>query len=94
VDNLFSEVQQRLYIDPLHANQWTNRSFMACSNVGIYYESNMPAVVPDMFLSFDVTKPKTWEKKKNKCYFLWLMKKPPELVIEMVSNKIGGNKLQ
>ncbi|MCS6820993.1 MAG: Uma2 family endonuclease [Microscillaceae bacterium] len=91
VDNLFSEKQQRLYIDPLHANLWTERDFLACSNVGIYYDYNTMPVVPDMFLSFDVCMPEEWGKdKKNKCYFLWRMKKPPELVIEIVSNKTGG----
>jgi Uma2 family endonuclease len=90
VDNLFSEAQQRLYIDPLHANKWTDRPFMACSNVGIYYAPKEFPVVPDMFLSFDVSKPKEWHEKKNKCYFLWRMKKSPELVLEIVSNKEGN----
>jgi Uma2 family endonuclease len=90
VDNLFSEKQQRLAIDPLTANQWTNRDFMACSNVGIYYEKNTPAVVPDMFLSMDVKTPESWYEKKNRCYFTWVMKKSPELVVEIVSNKVGN----
>ncbi|TAE14906.1 MAG: Uma2 family endonuclease [Bacteroidetes bacterium] len=90
VDNLFSETQQRVYIDPLYASQWTDRDFMACSNVAIYYKPKASPVVPDMFLSFDVTKPKEWHDKKNKCYFLWRMKKAPELVIEIVSNKEGN----
>jgi Uma2 family endonuclease/ribosomal protein L14E/L6E/L27E len=90
VDNLFSETQQRIYIDPLYASQWTDRDFMACSNVAIYYKPKVAPIVPDMFLSFDVTKPKEWHDKKNKCYFLWRMKKAPELVIEIVSNKEGN----
>jgi Uma2 family endonuclease len=90
VDNLFSEVQQRLYIDPLYVSHWTDRDFMACSNVAIYYKPRQAPVVPDMFLSFDVTKPKEWHDKKNKCYFMWRMKKAPELVIEIVSNKEGN----
>jgi Uma2 family endonuclease len=90
VDNLFSETQQRLYIDPLRSNEWTDRDFMACSNVAIYYKSNVAPVVPDMFLSLDVRKPDSWFEKKNRCYFLWLMKKPPELVVEIVSNKEGN----
>jgi hypothetical protein len=90
VDNIFSEKEQRLLIDPLHANQWSKRDFLASSNVGIYYEPKSPAIVPDMFLSFDVKAPEEWFKKKNRCYFVWRMKKVPELVVEVVSNKIGG----
>ena len=90
VDNLFSELQQRMLIEPLRMQEWTTRDFMACSNVAIYYKSKQPPVVPDMFLSFDVRKPDSWFKKKDKCYYMWLMKKPPELVLEIVSNKIGG----
>ena len=90
VDNLFSELQQRMLIEALRMQEWTTRDFMACSNVAIYYQSKQPPVVPDMFLSFDVRKPDSWFKKKDKCYYMWLMKKPPELVLEIVSNKIGG----
>lgn len=90
VDNLFSETQQRLYIDPLRINEWSDRNFMACSNVAIYYKAKCSPIVPDMFLSFDVRKPDSWFEKKNRCYFLWIMKKPPELVVEIVSNKDGN----
>jgi hypothetical protein len=90
VDNIFSEIQQRLFIDPLHNNQWTERDFWASANVGIYYAVDKPPIVPDMFLSFDVKKPKDWFEKKNKCYFTWLVGKVPELVAEIVSNKIGN----
>lgn len=90
VDNLFSEMQQRLFIDPLHNNQWTERDFWASANVGIYYAIDKPCVVPDMFLSFDVKKPTDWLEKKNKCYFTWLAGKAPELVVEIISNKIGN----
>jgi Uma2 family endonuclease len=89
VDNIFSEIQQRLLIDPLYNNVWTTRKFWASANVGIYYEPNKPPIVPDMFLSFDVTKPKTWFDKKDKCYFTWLVGKNPELVVEVISNKKG-----
>lgn len=90
VDNLFSEIEQRLLIDPLHTNTWTSRNFWASANVGIYYDINKPPVVPDMFLSFDLKKPENWFDKKDKCYFTWLTGKPPELVVEVISNKIGN----
>lgn len=89
VDNIFSEIQQRLLIDPLFANKWTERDFWASANVGIYYAINEPPVVPDMFLSLDLRKPKDWFKKENKCYYTWKAGKAPELVVEVISNKVG-----
>ncbi|MEO1652401.1 MAG: Uma2 family endonuclease [Bacteroidota bacterium] len=90
VDNIFSEREQRLLINPLYANLWTDRDFMAFSNVGIYYEPKLPPVVPDMFISFDIKAPENWREKKNRAYFAWLYGKGPELVLEVVSNKEGG----
>jgi hypothetical protein len=43
-----------------------------------------------MFLSFDVVAPTEWFEKKNRCYFVWLFEKAPEIVVEVVSNKVGG----
>jgi len=94
VDNLFSEKQQRLLIDPLRANEWTDKRFMACANVAIYHPSRQYPVVPDMFISFDAKVPTTWFDKKDKCYFTWLMGKSPDLVVEIVSNKIGGERTE
>ena len=93
VDNLFSEKQQRLTIEVLQSSSidWTTRDFMACANVGVYHDKNIRIpVVPDMFLAMDVKHPKSWRKKKNKCYFAWEMGKLPDLVLEIVSNKVGG----
>ncbi|GAB4401900.1 MAG: Uma2 family endonuclease [Microscillaceae bacterium] len=57
--------------------------------MGIYYQKGK-YIVPDMFLSLDVKHPKEWRDKKDKCYIAWEMGKMPELVLEIVSNKIGG----
>lgn len=92
VDNIFSEKQQRLSIDTLQTDKinWTNRSFLTASNVGIYYDPNiLKPIVPDMFLSFDVKQNVNWFKKKHKAYFTWVMGKSPDLVLEIVSNKVG-----
>lgn len=90
VENIFSEVQQRFLINTLFGSVWTDRDFWASSNVGIYYAVDKPCVVPDMFLSFDVKKPDDLTIKKNKCYFTWVVGKVPELVVEIISNKIGN----
>jgi len=90
MDNLLSEKIQRLLVDSLQSSafDWTERDFMACANVAIYYAKG-ECIVPDMFLSLDVRHPKSWREKKNKYYLLWHMKKLPELALEVVSNKVG-----
>lgn len=90
VDNIFSEKQQRLLTESLNSNWNPGKTFIACSNVGIFYAIHQPPIVPDMFLSMDVkVKEDMWEKK-NRSYFLWEFGKPPEMVVEVVSNKKGG----
>jgi len=58
-------------------------------NVGLFSSVEEPAVVPDMTLSLDVTIPADQSEKKNRSYFLWRYGKPPEVVIEIVSNRKG-----
>jgi Uma2 family endonuclease len=94
VDNLFSEKQQRLLTEALYAS-WisTNaRPFLALANVGLFFSSEKSAIVPDMMLSLDVSAPpEVWEKQ-HRSYFIWKYGKPPEVVIEIVSN-LKGNEL-
>jgi Uma2 family endonuclease len=93
VDNLPSEKHQRLLTEPLYSS-WAGpgegRPFLAAANVGIFYLARSPAIVPDMFLSLDVEVAPDWWQKEHRSYFLWEFGKPPELVIEIVSNKEGG----
>jgi Uma2 family endonuclease len=99
VDNLLSEKQQRLLIEPLYSNAglWENRTFLAAANVGVFYSVRLPPIVPDMFLSLDVEVPQDWSEKKNRTYFMWEFGKPPDVAIEIVSNREGnelGRKLE
>lgn len=93
VDNLPSEKQQRLLTEPLYSS-WVGpdagRTFLAAANVGVFYLARRPAIVPDMFLSLDVEIAADWWQKEHRSYFLWEFGKPPELAIEIVSNKEGG----
>ena len=93
VDNMFSEKQRRLLTRSLYAS-WKgpgpNRPFLAASDVGIFRSVNEPPVVPDVFLSLDVIPPEDWWIKKGRSYFIWEYHKPPDLVIEVVSNTKGG----
>lgn len=96
VDNFASAKQQRLLVGSLYSSL-QNQTFLAAANVGIYHIYKQPPIVPDVFLSFDVQVPENWWEKRNRCYFVWEFGKPPEVVIEIVSNKIGdelGDKLK
>lgn len=93
VDNLPSEKQQRLLTEPLYsawAGPGAGRPFLAAANVGIFYLARNPAIVPDMFLSLDVEVADDWWQKEHRSYFLWEFGKPPELALEIVSNREGN----
>ena len=93
VDNIFSEKQQRLLTEPLYSS-WQGpgegRSFVALANVGVFYLARNPAIVPDVLFSADVEMPDDFSRKENRAYFLWEFGKAPDIAIEIVSNKIGG----
>ncbi|MFN6541475.1 MAG: Uma2 family endonuclease [Nostoc sp. EkiNYC01] len=95
VDNFALEKQQRLLVSSLYSS--LQQTFLAEANVGIYYTDLQPPIVPDVFLSLDVQVPENWWEKQNRCYMVWRFGKPPEVVLEIVSNKEGdqlGKKLQ
>ncbi len=93
VDNVFSEKQQRLLTESLHTS-WPGpgegRPFVAMANVGLFYGIHLPAVVPDVLLSLDVALPRDVWPKSARSYFNWEYGKPPDVVIEVVSNREGG----
>lgn len=100
VDNLFSEKQQRLLAEPLYSS-WTPppseeedperpRPFLAATNVGIFPTVHQPPLVPDVFVSLDVSVPADWHAKSGRSYFFWEFGKAPEVVVEIVSNRKGG----
>jgi hypothetical protein len=59
VDNLASEKQQRLLVGSLYSSL-QNQIFLAAANVGVYHTYGEPAIVPDVFVSFDVQTPQNW----------------------------------
>lgn len=98
VDNFPSEKAQRLLTEPLYTS-WSGppahegedepRTFLAAANVGMFGTLREPPIVPDVFLSLDVqVQPDFWEKE-NRSYFIGQFGKPPEVVIEIVSNEKG-----
>ena len=94
VDNLLTERNMRLLTDALYTS-WQgpgeNRPFLAYANVGLFFSVTEPPLVPDVLLSVDVvapTHPKPGDKYAQS-YFVWYHGKPPDVVIEIVSNKVG-----
>jgi len=96
VDNFASEKQQRLLTEPLYTS-WSGpppdpepRPFVAAANVGVFVAVKDPPLVPDALLSIDVeVHPDFWEKR-HRSYFIWEMGKAPDVAIEIVSNREGG----
>lgn len=89
VDNFASAKQQRLLISSLYSS-WSESVFLAEANLGIYHTVSQPAIVPDVFVSFNVQVPEAWWDKPNRCYLVWNFGKPPEIVLEIVSNLVGN----
>ena len=93
VDSFYCEKQLRLLSEPLHSSraEWAGqRSFVAAANVGLFFVARNPAIVPNVLLSMDVDLPLDLHPKRNRSYFLWEYGKPPDVVIEVVSNYEGG----
>lgn len=89
VDNFQSEKQQRLLVEPLYSSRVLPAPFIAAANVGVFFAVKQDPVVPDAFLSLGVQMPADWSQKRNRSYFVWEFGKVPEVVIEIVSNKVG-----
>lgn len=90
VDNIASAKQKRLLVDALYASYRPECNFLADTNVGLFRATFVPPVVPDAFLSLRVKPLSDWWKKENRSYFIWRYGKPPEIAIEVVSNRDGG----
>jgi Uma2 family endonuclease len=97
VDNLFSAKQRRLLVEPLYSS-WQPlpledstepRIFLADSDVGVFISPYQPPVAPDMFLSLDVAPNPAYIANEHRSYFTWEYGKPPEVAVEIVSNRKG-----
>ena len=92
VDNRFVEKQQRLLVEPLYGSWKTDdgRPFQAFANVGLFHAYKEPPNVPDAMLVLDVPAAGDLTDPDNRSYFMWIIGKPPDVVIEVVSDKRGG----
>lgn len=96
---IFSERQMRLLVESLYTSwegpppeeEGVPRPFLVLANVGLFSTPDRPPVVPDVMVSLDVSAlPKPLENKEHNTYFVWVFGKAPDVVIEIVSNRVGG----
>lgn len=91
VDNRYSERQFKLLTLPLFDSWDEGKPFEALTDVGLFYTpDNESRIVPDFLLSLGVEPRGVSEATEDRSYFVWLYGKPPNLVVEIVSNKVGG----
>jgi Uma2 family endonuclease len=91
VDNRFSERQQRMLPHILHTSWHEAKPFEALSNVGLFSSlQNEDVVVPDFLLSLGITPRPVTGSAEDRSYLMWVYGKAPDLVIEIVSNTVGG----
>jgi Uma2 family endonuclease len=95
VESIFAEKLYRLLTETLYSS-WPGpgegRTFLVLSNVGLFYGLKSPPLVPDVMLSLDVPAQRDLSRKENNSYLMWEMGKPPDVVIELVSDRRGGEK--
>jgi Uma2 family endonuclease len=94
VDNVYAAWQHLLLTAPL-LETWPGPGEgcprFICSDVGLFYAPDQPAFSPDVLISLGVSPPQSGLKRKeNHSYYLWKYKKPPEAIVEVVSNRKGG----
>ena len=91
VDNRYSERQMTLLSLPLFDSWEQGKPFEALTDVGLFSKpDNESVVVPDFLLSLGVEPREVTGEAENRSYFVWLYGKAPNLVVEIVSNKVGG----
>ncbi|MEG4799501.1 Uma2 family endonuclease [Microcoleus sp. ARI1-B5] len=91
LDSFINEKQQRLLTEVLSGYELNDGiPFIVAANVGIFRTVRHPAIVPDIFLSLNVTVADSWDRRDVRSYLLWEFGKPPEIAIEIVSPTPGN----
>jgi hypothetical protein len=91
VDRILTEKIYRLLTRPLYAS-WPGPGgpSLVLANVGSFYQDKNPAAVPDCLLSLGVSCPADLHFKEGHSYYQWALGKPPDVLIEVVSDRKGG----
>ena len=92
VDSLYQEKLHRIMTESLYAS-WPGpgegRVFSVLSNVGLFSDPKEPPLVPDVMLALDVPPDRDPQLRHNRSYFIWIVGKPPDIVLEFVSDRRG-----
>jgi hypothetical protein len=93
VDNIFAEKQHRLLTEPLYSS-WggpgEGKPFLALANVGLFFADKQPPLAPDVMLGVDVQLGADLSRRENHSWFNWILGKAPDVAIEFVSDRRGG----
>ena len=93
VDSFFHANQQVLLVEQL-ASSWPGpvggRPYLITKNVGLFHTPHHPPVVPDVMLALGVQLGTDQSRPENRSYFQWVVGKPPDVAIEVVSHSPGG----
>jgi Uma2 family endonuclease len=93
VDNLLSEKLQRFLAQAFYSAYgliYPQVPFLAAVDVALYEYLGAVPQVPDLFISLGVQVAQDWWQKQHRTYCFWEFDKPPEFVLEIVSNVKGG----
>ncbi len=93
VDGILSEKNMRLLTEPLNSS-WDGPApgvpFVTMANVGLFHTRGEPPIVPDVMVSTETTQGDDLSLKENLGYFVVLRGKVPDVAVEIVSNREGG----
>jgi hypothetical protein len=93
VDNLLAEKLQRFLAQAFYSAYhllYPQTPCLAAVDVALYEYLGAVPQVPDLFISLGVQVAQDWWKKQHRTYCFWEFGKPPEFVLEIVSNAKGG----
>jgi hypothetical protein len=93
VDSIRAEKQHRALTEPPYAS-WAgpggDRRYLLLADVGLFFQMKVPPLVPDVMLALDVDPARDLSVKQNRSYLVWVIGKVPDVVIELVSDRTGG----
>ncbi len=94
LDSFINEKQQRLLTTVFYSGAETgiNVPFLVAANVGLFPHVRHKGIVPDVFLSLNITGSEEWWERNVRSYLFWEFGKSPDVVIEIVS-PTSGNEL-
>jgi Uma2 family endonuclease len=88
VDNELQDLIPSL-LKAILAMAWSQRmDWFFGADMGVYYDPNLPAIVPDGFLSLGVER--YFDESLRRSYAIWEEKQVPILVLEIVSQTYRG----